>query len=183
MGPSRDARLDGPAGTGGLTYREVGATRSDALPTGYRHVRRRLALGHGGSLFSAVAVGMRNWEIHRRAGLRLRTGTATPGVGSDFAAGLTFLGLTLWVPCRVVWVRDDRSCYGYGFGTVPGHPERGEEAFAVSIADDGAVWFTLRAFSRPASWLARLGGPATVRLQDRVTDRYVAAAASLGERA
>jgi uncharacterized protein (UPF0548 family) len=165
-----------------LTYAEVGATRSEVLPAGYRHVRRRVSLGVGEGLFTAVVAGMRNWGIHQQAGLRLRRATATPEVGSDFSAGLPLLMFTLWVPCRVVWVRDEASFYGYGFGTLRGHPECGEEAFTVSVADDGRVWFALRAFSRPVSWAARLGGAGTTWLQNRITDRYVAAAGRLGQR-
>jgi uncharacterized protein (UPF0548 family) len=170
------------AGRDELTYAEVGATRSEELPAGYRHVRRRVVLGRGEELFPAVVAGMRDWRIHRLAGLRLRPGTATPQVGSDFSAGLPLLGFTLWVPCRVVWVQDDGAGYGYGFGTVRGHPEAGEEAFLASLAGDGTVSFALRAFSRPVSWVARLGGPVTDRLQDHVNDRYVAAARRLAGR-
>ncbi|NEE35777.1 DUF1990 domain-containing protein, partial [Streptomyces sp. SID7982] len=46
-----------------------------------------------------------------------------------------------------------------GYGTLAGHPERGEECFTVDLADDGTVWFTVLAFSRPASWYTRLAGP------------------------
>lgn len=162
-----------------LTYPEVGATGSEVLPAGYRHVRRSEPLGTGEVVFAAVAAGMRRWDLHRRAGLRLRPDSATPQVGADFSAGLPLLVVTMWVPCRVVWVRDDRSSYGYGYGTRRGHPESGEEAFTVSMAGDGTVWFTLRAFSRPASRLARLGGPVTAWLQDHLTDRYVDAARRL----
>ncbi|NEC24389.1 DUF1990 family protein, partial [Streptomyces parvus] len=48
---------------------------------------------------------------------------------------------------------------GFGYGTLTGHPERGEECFVVDLADDGTVWFTVLAFSRPASWYARIAGP------------------------
>jgi uncharacterized protein (UPF0548 family) len=164
-----------------LTYAEIGATRSEVLPAGYRHVRRQVSLGVGDGLFTAVVAGMRNWGIHRQAGLRLRLTTTTPEVGSDFCAGLPLLVFTLWVPCRVVWVRDEASFYGYGFGTLRGHPECGEEAFMVSIAADGRVCFALRAFSRPVSWAARLGGTGTKWLQNRITDRYVTAARGFGQ--
>jgi uncharacterized protein (UPF0548 family) len=163
-----------------LTYAEVGATETEALPAGYRHVRRRVQLGKGREVFAAVAAGMRAWGIHRQARLRLRTEAGSPRVGTDFSAGVPLLAWTVWVPCRVVWVRDAATGYGYGFGTVRGHPESGEEAFAVSIDDVGRVWFDLRAFSRPATRTARLGGPVAAFLQRRITDRYVAAARSLG---
>jgi uncharacterized protein (UPF0548 family) len=72
-----------------------------------------------------------------------------------------------------------RTRTGYGFGTLPGHPEHGEEAFLVTRDAGGRAWFEVRAFSRPATWYARLGGPVTHRFQDRVTDGYVSAARML----
>jgi uncharacterized protein (UPF0548 family) len=60
---------------------------------------------------------------------------------------------------------------------LPGHPERGEEAWLVSLDERERVWADIRAFSRPRAWYARLGGPLTHALQDRVTDRYVRALA------
>jgi uncharacterized protein (UPF0548 family) len=193
-----------------LTYAEVGATRFDDLPAGYRHVRRRAALGPA-SVLPAVVAGLRAWGIHRGAGLAVRTIAREPAVGVHFASGLGVGRLRLWVPCTVVWLRDDADGYGYGFGTRAGHPASatpaeptnaalsaeptnaalsaeptnaalsGEEAFEVKVGSDGTAWFEIRAFSRPQSWYARWGGPVTRALQDRVTDRYVLAAQRLAK--
>jgi uncharacterized protein (UPF0548 family) len=157
-----------------FTYPEVGATRTDELPPGYRHVRRRVEV----SALTPVATGMRAWGIHRGAGLAVHAG-GEPAVGMAFRSGVGIGRLRLWVPCQVVWVRDEPDAYGYGFGTLPGHPERGEEAFFVSRDAEGRVWFEIRAFSRPATRYARLGGPVTRAFQDWVTDRYVSAARSM----
>ena len=51
--------------------------------------------------------------------------------------------------------------------TLPGHIESGEELFLVSRTSDGAVWYEIRAFSRPRHWLARLGYPLVRWLQAR----------------
>jgi uncharacterized protein (UPF0548 family) len=48
---------------------------------------------------------------------------------------------------------------GFGYGTLPGHPFRGEEGFVASRAPDGSVWFTVTSFSRPARWYGRAAGP------------------------
>lgn len=161
-----------------LTYPDVGATETDQLPAGYRHVRRRAEVGAGPAAFAALAEGMRDWGIHRGAGHAVRTAGA-PAVGQAFDFGIGVGPLRLWASCQVVWVRDESDGYGYGFGTLPGHPARGEEAFVATLDADGRVWFETRAFSQPATWYARLGGPATRRFQDWVTDRYVAAARRL----
>ena len=48
-------------------------------------------------------------------------------------------------PCEVVWVRrpvpgDGPQSAGFGYGTLPGHPVRGEEAFEVEIDAQGRVY-------------------------------------------
>jgi uncharacterized protein (UPF0548 family) len=163
-----------------LTYPEDGATREDraALPDGYRHVRRRMRVGSGPAAFDSLAAGMRTWGIHRGAGLPVRA-EGPPGPERVFHTGLSLGPVRLWAPCRIVWLADEPRRFGYGFGTLPGHPERGEEAMIATLGGDGDVWFEIRAFSRPATWYARLGGPVGRFVQDRVTDRYVAAAQRL----
>ena len=41
---------------------------------------------------------------------------------------------------------------------------------------DGRITFTVTAFSRPATRLARVGGPIARSVQDRVSRRYLRAA-------
>jgi uncharacterized protein (UPF0548 family) len=155
-----------------LTYREVGATRDGFGPRGYRHVRERLLIGHSTADFAAAAAGLRDWRMFRAAGLRVRTTAAHVEHGAEVRNGLGVGRVRLWVPCRVVWVRDEPGRFGFGIGTLAGHPESGEEAFEVSLTD-GEVWFEVRAFSRPARWYARIGGPFTRALQSWVTGRYL----------
>jgi uncharacterized protein (UPF0548 family) len=64
---------------------------------------------------------------------------------------------------------------GFAYGTLAGHPERGEEAFVVELTPAGDVRLSIRAFSRPARLIARLGGPAGRAVQRWVTARYVRA--------
>jgi uncharacterized protein (UPF0548 family) len=47
-------------------------------------------------------------------------------------------------------VIDEENRRGFAYGTPPGHPEQGEEAFVVALREDGQVTFTVTAFSRPA---------------------------------
>lgn len=37
--------------------------------------------------------------------------------------------------------------------------EAGEERFTVEANESGQIWYRIRAFSRPALWIARLGYP------------------------
>jgi uncharacterized protein (UPF0548 family) len=158
-----------------LTYPHVGATHTDRLPAGFRHVRRHVKVGEGFDAFLALRDGMRRWGIHTHAGLALRA-EGPVAENQEFASGLGIGPARLWAPCRIVWIDSQPRQYGYGFGTRPGHPETGEESMIVTVDDDQQVWFTIRAFSRPLAWYARLGGPLTALVQDIATARYVASA-------
>ena len=101
-----------------------------------------------------------------------------PGTVVVLSAGLPSLGYD--IPCRVVWAQTEGDEQGFGYGSLPGHPESGEECFVVSLRPDGAVVFTTRVFSRLASPLARLGGPVSRAVQRAAIDGYVAAAGRAG---
>lgn len=76
-------------------------------------------------------------------------------------------------PIRIVYVVDEPHRKGFGYGTLHGHPQSGEEAFLVERRDDGTVWFVLRAFSRPSNAFYRIGYPVLQMQQNRFTKRYL----------
>jgi uncharacterized protein (UPF0548 family) len=158
-----------------FTYPEVGATRDGALPSGYDHHARSAVVGHGREAFDRAAAAVFRWTAQRGAGLRIEASgpASTPGTVVLMTAGLRRLGLD--VPCRVVWALDEPDRRGFGYGTLPGHPESGEESFVVTLEPDGDVVYSLRAFSRLATPLSRLGGPVSHRVQSLALDRYVTA--------
>ncbi|MFI7607544.1 DUF1990 family protein [Micromonospora sp. NPDC049366] len=142
----------------GLTYPDVGATRTGDLPAGWRHVHHRVRLPDGCHDEAGAAV--LGWRLHRAAGIRMATDAPRAAPGVRVVSGLGVGPFRLRAPCEVVWVADDGNRIGFGYGTLPGHPARGEEAFVVSRDDAGHVWFEVVAFSRPAGWQMRAAGPA-----------------------
>lgn len=83
----------------------------------------------------------------------------------------------VYEPVRVVYVVNEAARQGFAYGTLPGHPLRGEESFVVERRDDDSVWITVRSFSRPANrwWWALY--PALRFVQAVVTRRYLRALA------
>jgi uncharacterized protein (UPF0548 family) len=77
------------------------------------------------------------------------------------------LGVWWLNAARIVYVIDEPRWFGFAYGTLPGHVERGEERFSVEWLDDDTVWYDLMAFSRPHYWGARLVKPFARRLQRR----------------
>jgi uncharacterized protein (UPF0548 family) len=153
-----------------FTYAEIGATRHDDLPAGYRHLRRRVRIGTGDRAFAAAAHGLMTFAMFRGAGLRPRPDSERAAPGVRVINHLGFIA----APCEVVWVEDGADRTGFAYGTLAGHPESGEEAFLVD-RDGAGVWFTVVAFSRPGAWYARLAGPLGHLMQDAITRRYITA--------
>jgi uncharacterized protein (UPF0548 family) len=156
-----------------VTYSPVGATGSAHLPDGYAHTRQSVAVGNGVADFERSVEALRGWRAHHYAGAVLSP--PRPGIvtGATVLAVIRVLLVFAAVPCRIVYVTDEDRRFGFAYGTLPGHPERGEEAFHVRLAEDGVVTFEIVAFSRPASLLARMGHPVNRLIQGRVTRRYL----------
>lgn len=146
-----------------FTYPEVGATRVGPLPAGYNHLRERTGLGEVS--LAAAGEAILGWRMHRATGARVTASAPRAAPGVDVTVGLGVGPLRINGPCRVVWTVEDGDRVGFGYGTLPGHPERGEESFVAERAADGRVWFAVTAFSRPALWYTRAGGPAVVLVQ------------------
>ena len=159
----------------GLTYPEVGATRGGPLPPGYGHVVRDVVIGQGRAAFTRAAEGLLTWRMHGEAGLAPVSAADRAVTGAVVVLRAGFGPLRLPIPCRVVYTEESADRRGFAYGTLPGHPERGEEAFLVELAATGEVHVRIRAFSRPATLLARAGGPLTRLVQAYATDRYVSA--------
>jgi uncharacterized protein (UPF0548 family) len=145
-----------------LTYAEVGATRNGPLPAGYRHLSYRTRLGRGG--FDVAADAVLTFAMHRATGERVTTSAprAAPGVAVTSRIWLGPVRLT--APCRVVWAEEGPDRAGFAYGTLPGHPARGEESFVVTQEGD-EVWFTVTAFSVPARWYMAVVGPVAPLIQ------------------
>jgi uncharacterized protein (UPF0548 family) len=159
-----------------LTYDDVGGTQG-TLPRGYHHLRRVRVIGSGADAFAAAESALLGWQVQLRAGLRV---TASESVVKPGAVVLLSAGtrpLQLRAPCRVVYTVTDARRRGFAYGTLPGHPERGEEAFVVEQREDGDVVFTITAFSKPATVAARVAGPLGRLIQLYLTHRYLDALA------
>lgn len=167
LDPSHVARL----AAADLTYPEVGASLTGAAPDGYRRLHRE------GSLdvpFDVAREALFGWQVQLRSGVGVRAESARVGLGDVAEVSIGVGRLRMRAPVRVVAVIDDASVAAFAYGTLPGHPERGEECFRVTADQEGRVRFVLDGFSRPGTMLTRLGAPIAHLVQERITDRYLA---------
>ena len=115
------------------------------------------------------------WDVQRGAGLRVVAGSERAVEGAHVTVRLGVGRLGIDAPCVVVYTVDEPRRRGFAYGTLPGHPETGEELFVVERREDGTVVLAIRAFSRPALWWSRAAGPAARLVQRAVTERYLRA--------
>jgi uncharacterized protein (UPF0548 family) len=149
-----------------VNYPEIGATRTGVLPPGYRHLELTTELD---APLTAAAEVIMTFGLQARSGLRPEATVPRAVPGAEFT--LRYLGLRL--PCQVVWAEETPERVGFGYGTLHGHPERGEASFLLEPLSADRTRFTIRSFSVPGPLLTRLGGPVTRFLQTRANDRYV----------
>ena len=154
-----------------LTYAEVGAT-SGTLPADYHHLDVSRIVGRGRDWFDVAAARVLTWEVQQRAGLAVEDDREV-ALGVRALLRMRVGPVPVRAPVEVVVVTAEPDRVGFAYGTLAGHPERGEERFEVALQADGAVEARIRAFSRPGRWFTRLAGPVGRRLQRSTTQRYL----------
>ena len=143
-----------------LTYEPRGRTQDGPLPPHYQHLEVERRLGAGDTAYRTACESLMAYGPQRGLGLRPQATAPRAAVGVDVLSRLAVLG----VPCRVVWAMETADRTGFGYGTLEGHIESGEEGFLIERRGDD-VYAVVRAYTRPGGWLTRLGGPVTWRLQ------------------
>lgn len=150
------------------TYPLIGGTRDGQAPAGYRTFHRSTVLPPDSSLATA-ARDLLSWQVQLRAGLRVSASTDQVAVDTVVELSIGIGRLAIQAPCRVVYVIHGPDRCEFAYGTLPGHPESGEEAFVLERTQNGGVCFTIEAFSRPATTLTKVSGPIGRRVQDILT--------------
>jgi uncharacterized protein (UPF0548 family) len=160
------------------TYDFVGATVDAGTSSPYAVHERHLDIGRGAADFDAAVAGLRAWVQHRGVLARVRPEGAPLEVGVTVVVVLPVGPVVLLAPCRIVRVVDEERRAGFAYGSLPGHPETGEEAFLLDHLPDGAVRFTIRVTARAATPALRLVEPLVTVFQRVAIRRYLGAMAS-----
>lgn len=158
-----------------FSYAEVGATRFDpdqsAAPRGYKLDHNRIELGRGPEVFQRAVAALRQWRQFDLGWVTLVPRGVKLEKGATVAVKTRTGGLWSLSAARVVYVVDEEGPikrFGFAYGTLPDHVERGEERFLIEWnASDDTVWYDILAFSQPRHPLVRLGSPYARRLQKR----------------
>ena len=169
---------------GALNYPGIGSTEHGQAPDGFPCLVSRTFLGEGQVAYRRVAQGILAWELQKRSGLRVRTDSGDVVPGARVVSGFGVGPFRINAPCEVVWVHrlaagEGPQRAGFAYGTLPGHPARGEEAFEVEIDAAGRVILIITAFSRHSNWFYTAGGFVARAAQRHITSRYIEGARQL----
>lgn len=152
-----------------LTYDAVGAAGAGAAPAGFALDHNRQELGRGEAVFARACEALRSWRMFPAwTAIESAAHPVAPiATGDVIAVHVRALGVWWLNAARIVYTIDEPRGFGFAYGTLPGHAERGEERFLVEWRDDDRVWYDVRAISQPRYWAARLAHPITRALQRR----------------
>jgi len=132
-------------------------------------------MGHGRDVYERVADALMRGDAQRRAGARVTSSDTPFRTGTRVVMRLGLGPFAFRIPCLVVWAERMPDRCGFAYGTLPGHPERGEERFELELVPNGDVVFRIVAFSAPGRWFTRLGAPVGRGIQAWMTRRYLRA--------
>lgn len=159
-----------------LSYAEVGCTGAGdgrpRPPAGFNVDHHRVVLGRGAARFDRAVEAMRCWAQFRLGWVELCYPDAPLQTGVTVAILVRVLGIHWLNACRIVSTVDETSGpvrrFGFAYGTLEEHGERGEERFLVEHDEhSGEVAYDIFAVSRPNHLLARIGFPYARRVQAR----------------
>jgi uncharacterized protein (UPF0548 family) len=153
-----------------FSYSAVGASAHQA-PSGYTVDRTRTRLGEGEQAFKAAKRALQHWDHFRLGWLEAWPPDTPIETGQVISVVAHTFGMWSLHFSRIVYVIDESgpvTRFGFAYGTLAHHAERGEERFLVEwLQNDNSVWYDILAFSRPRHVLAWLGYPLVRRTQKR----------------
>jgi len=152
-----------------FSYRFVGATRDKTVaPPGYDCDHNRVCLGKGERVFSVACLALSRWQMFNLGWVEIINSGAPIKSGTTVVMAARCYGSWWLNACRIVYVIDETvpaRKFGFAYGTLPYHVERGEERFTIEWHADDSIWYDIYAFSQPAYWMVKLCYPLARRLQ------------------
>jgi len=125
-------------------------------------------IGHGEEDFVRARGALAEWRHFQLGWLEIFPSGAPVTTGSVVAVVIRHFGIWSLNGCRVIATVEEGARFGFSYGTLTNHAERGEELFEVALnAQSREVTYRIRAASRPRAWPAYLGYPLARTLQAR----------------
>lgn len=155
-------------GEDNFSYPEIGTSRVIA-PDNYNVDHNRIQIGNGFEDFNKAIKAVKNWKMFEISWVDLCWTNTPIKVGENVAVLIKHFGFWSLNASRIVYVIEEKGeieKYGFAYGTLTEHGEKGEERFTVEFhRANEEVWYDLYAFSKPKHILATIGYPISRMLQ------------------
>lgn len=164
-----------------VTYDHVGSTLAPERWPDRRPHRRQRVLGLGPEDFAAAVERLRAWAPQHHLGAELHPASPPVAEGTTVLVELRKGPVAVVAPTRVVSVVDEPGRrFGFAYGTLPGHVEKGEESFLVELQGDpddpeAPVVGTVCVDAALGTLAAKLGAPVVYFVQRWAVGRYLEA--------
>eukprot|EP01100_Stratorugosa_tubuloviscum_P005329 TRINITY_DN2394_c2_g1_i1.p1 TRINITY_DN2394_c2_g1~~TRINITY_DN2394_c2_g1_i1.p1 ORF type:complete len:210 (-),score=93.88 TRINITY_DN2394_c2_g1_i1:79-708(-) len=126
----------------------------------------RIEIGQGLDCYERAIIALRQWKMFELQWVSIfpnEIPIQTDQIVCIIARNLGFWSLNA---CKIVYVFNDFDenqniqRFGFAYGTLPGHVEKGEERFMIEYnRETNIVTFEIVSFSLPNHWLVRFGWP------------------------
>jgi uncharacterized protein (UPF0548 family) len=165
-------------------YPGVGSTApGGTTPDGYIVDHTRAELGRGQSVFDRARAALERWLQFRLTWVEAFPSDTPIRTGNSVIVLARAFGFWWVNAARIVYTIDDSAVagtqitrFGFAYGALPGHVERGEERFLIEWdRESDQVWFDILAFSQPRHFLTRIGRHQARTMQKRFAAESAAA--------
>ncbi len=146
-------------------------------PAGYQVDHNRIEIGKGRDTFERACDAVRNWQMFNLGWVQIYPENAPIAEGTNVAILAHVFGFWFLNACRIVYTVNDREGderfgdlwrFGFAYGTLPAHLERGEERFLIEWnRQDDSVTYDILAYSQPNALIAKVGYPVVRHFQKR----------------
>lgn len=151
---------------GEFSYSDIGRV-AELHPRGFDLDERREVVGRGERAFELAKQVFREWAQFPKPWTCIFPLAASIHEGITLAMLARAYGVWWANACRIVYVIDEPRCFGFAYGTLTEHVERGEEQFLIELLADESVCYDIRSFSRPRILAAKIAYPLARRMQRR----------------
>lgn len=141
------------------SYQEVGQTKFTKPILHFDNDHNSILLGNGNDVWLKAKNALDAWEQFPSKWTTIYPKNTALKEGEVVAVLFRVLGLWWTNSARIVYSFDEPNRYGFAYGTLPGHIEKGEEVFWIERDYQGDIYYHIKAFSRPRFWLVRLAYP------------------------
>ncbi len=145
-------------------YQELNGTKSESVE-GYDNDHNKILLGQGELVWNKAKAAISSWQQFPQPWTKIYNNTTPLEEGNIVTVLFKLFGIWWLNPAKIVYAFDEENRFGFAYGTLHGHVEKGEECFWIDRDESGDIFYHIKAFSKPMFWGAKLIYPIARRYQ------------------